>query len=116
MEWWREQEARNEVRFRAQNEWIEQASQSFASTAATDTFVCECGDATCVQPISLTTAEYEHVRSVATHFVVAVNHEDPEVERLVSENGRYAVVEKIFGAGLRLARATDPRGAGGRRE
>jgi hypothetical protein len=116
VEAWREQEARNEVGFRAQNEWIEQASQSFASADARDTFVCECGDATCDQPISLTVAEYEHVRSISTHFVVALNHEDPEVERLVSENGRYAVVEKIFGSALRLSRATDPRGVGGRRE
>ena len=85
MEGWREQEAWNEVKFRAQQEWV-------------------------------SLAEYEDVRSVATRFVLALNHEDPEAERLVSENERYAVVEKVSGLAMRLARHTDPRSLGGRNE
>jgi hypothetical protein len=42
---WREQEARNEVRFRDQNEWIDGASQRFGFRGVT-AFVCECVTAT----------------------------------------------------------------------
>jgi hypothetical protein len=51
---WREREARNEADARARNEWIDAASQSFGAHAATETFVCECGDASCncmIEPI-----------------------------------------------------------------
>ena len=105
---WREREARNEARFRDQNEWIHAASESFGADPLT-VFVCECGDGDCAQPIAMTKAEYESVRSVSTHFVVAPNHENPESEDVISECPRFAVVDKIEGWGLRIARATDPR-------
>ena len=54
---WREREALNEARFRLQNEWINGATESFGDHAPTDTYVCECGDADCAQPLELTHAE-----------------------------------------------------------
>jgi hypothetical protein len=111
---WREREARNETDARARNEWIDGASQSFGAHAATETFVCECGDASCNCMIELSKAEYESVRAVSNRFAIAVNHENPEAEVVISEGRRFAVVDKIEGWGLRIARATDPR-AGGRR-
>lgn len=104
-----EREAWNEVRSRTQNEWIGHASESFAGAALTETYVCECGDGDCSEPIELTRAEYEHVRAEATHFAVAPNHENPEVEQLISECPRFAVVNKIEASARRVARATDPR-------
>ena len=105
---WREREARNEARFRNQNEWIEAASGSFGANSRM-AFVCECGDATCTQTVALSKDEYESVRRIANRFVVVVNHENPEGEQVVSEGPRFAVVEKIEGWGLRVARETDPR-------
>jgi hypothetical protein len=104
-----EREAWNEARFRKQNEWIERTSEGFDSASPTETYVCECGDGECSQPIELTRAEYEHVRAEATHFVVAPDHENPEVEQLISECARFTVVDKFEAAARRIARATDPR-------
>ena len=72
-------------------------------------FRCECGDAGCSRTISLTTAEYARVRSCATHFAVALNHENPESEQVVEENERYAVVETVTGDATKSARRSDPR-------
>jgi hypothetical protein len=105
---WREQEARNEVRFRVQNEWIDGASRSFGLGEVT-TFVCECGDGDCAKPIEMTKPEYESVRSHSTYFALALNHENPEMENVVSEFARYAVVQKFDSFAVRLARRSDPR-------
>lgn len=105
---WREREARNEVRFRTQNEWIEAANESFG-TRALHSFICECGDGDCVETIDLTRDEYELVRSTSNRFAVVLNHENPESEQVFSECSRFAAIDKIEGWGLRLSRATDPR-------
>ncbi len=107
---WREREARNEARFREQNEWIETASERFGADPMT-AYICECGDADCTQTIELTRAEYESVRSASTHFAVVLNHENPESEEVVSEGPRFSVIDKIEGWGLRIARDTDARSA-----
>jgi hypothetical protein len=108
---WRECEARHEAHLREQNEWIEAANESFGGEPLVETFVCECGDSDCSQLIRLSKAEYESVRSGSTRFAVAPNHENPESEGVISECARFAVVAKIEGWGLRIARATDPRSA-----
>ena len=105
---WREREARNEVRFRDQNEWIEAANDSFGAERML-AFVCECGDGACTEIIQLTRQEYESVRSVANRFAIALHHENPEAEVVVSESMRFAVVDKIEGVAMRIARDTDPR-------
>ena len=51
-------------------------------------YVCECGDATCVERIRLTRQEYEAVRDYSTRFAIAVDHENPEIDQLVTEGGR----------------------------
>jgi hypothetical protein len=107
---WREREARNEARFRTQNEWVEMTGAALASQFA---LVCECGDGECGQTIELTRGEYEFVRATSNRFAIAPNHENPECEILVSENARYAVVDKIEGWGLRISRETDPRSSSG---
>ena len=45
----------------------------------------------------------------SNRFAIALNHENPECEVVISECERYAVVDKIAGWGLRIARETDPR-------
>ncbi|MCA1697507.1 MAG: hypothetical protein LC790_00800, partial [Actinobacteria bacterium] len=63
----------------------------------------------CTCAIALTLAEYESVRAYATRFVVARNHENPESERVVDENTRFAVVEQVTGDEVKHARKNDPR-------
>jgi hypothetical protein len=103
----REREARNEARFRDQNEWIEATHDSFGSPPLM-AFVCECGDPECTLTIELTKSEYESVRSKANRFVVYPNHEGPD-EVVVREARRFTVADKIEGCALSVALETDPR-------
>ena len=93
---WRARESENQVLCREQNE----------STARS--FRCECGDGGCTTSIALTPAEYAGVRSDATHFAMALNHENPESEQVIEENERYAVVETVTGDAKKHARRHDP--------
>jgi hypothetical protein len=105
-----EQEARNETIFREMNEWTEEANDGRSGPhRAMDFYLCECSDRQCTEPISLTRIEYEAIRAVAVRFAIALNHENPEIDRVLFENERFATVEKFYGAGARIARATDPR-------
>jgi hypothetical protein len=105
-----ERAVRNQTRSRELNEWAEESIDSLPhALGALETYVCECSDGACTEPISLMRHEYEGVRSVPVRFAIALDHENPESDAVVSENDRFAVVDKFYGAGMRIARATDPR-------
>jgi hypothetical protein len=104
-----EQEVMNEVDARRRNEWIQDANDSYGAHDATDDYVCECSDSGCTTPISLSRDEYESVRRFGTHFAIAIDHENPEVDRVIGQNDRFALVEKWFGRPRRIANETDPR-------
>jgi len=99
--------AQNEVWFREVNERLEARA---LERAAADAFeiVCECASEECTERIELTAAEYERVRAEPTRFILVLGHDDPSLERIVLENGTYAVVDKI-GAAAFLAELEDPR-------
>jgi hypothetical protein len=102
-----QRKAKNEALFREVNERIEDVAGEFRVPGEA-TFVCECGDASCTEMVSLTLTEYEHVRSRGTHFAILPGHQDATVERVVAETNRFAVVEKTGAAG-HVADALDPR-------
>jgi hypothetical protein len=106
---WLVVEATNQTRFRAINESIEHMTDALDVHEIRDVYICECGDGTCRAPIRLTRAEYEIVRAESTYFAIAVDHENPEIDRVVSEHDRYAVVQKTLRMAVRIARDTDPR-------
>jgi hypothetical protein len=107
---WREQEATNETIFREMNEWSLEANGARPDIDhRIDTYLCECSDRRCTEPIGLTRGEYEAVRAVPVRFAIALNHENPEIDRVLFENQRFATVEKFYGAGAKIARTTDPR-------
>ena len=106
---WRDQEARNETQSRDRNEWIEGIRGEMGEGDPTEMYVCECGDATCVEQIRLTRPEYEAVRGYSTRFAIAVDHENPEIDQVVAECIGYSVVQKIAGRPARIARQTDQR-------
>jgi len=110
---WTDQEVRNEARSRDRNEWIEDTRGVVPEgETITEVYVCECGDADCREEISLTRLEYEAVRGYATRFAIAVDHENPEIDQLVSEGHRYSVVQKIAGRPAQIARQTSVRHGG----
>lgn len=72
-------------------------------------FLCECPDAGCTQIVLLTLGEYGRVRGRARQALVAHGHEDLLVERVVEQNDRFVLTEKLGSAG-RAHEEGDPRG------
>jgi len=102
-----ERRALNEALFRDVNERIAE------STARVDQsrteFVCECADPNCTERVPVTLAEYERVRRQSTTFLLAPGHAEPEIERLLSDRGRFQVVEKVQAAVRRAVIRLDRR-------
>ena len=104
----RRQEATEQARRRETNESIEGSMQRTGRHPA-NSFFCECCDPLCDRTVTATIQEYESVREWPTRFLVATNHENPEVECVVSETDRFAVVETLVGEASKVALRTDPR-------
>ena len=103
-------EARRRVSIRSANERLERSCVGLGSIHHERFFfICECGDRACGGLIQLSVAEYEAVREHAARFAISPNHENPEVERVVEQNGRFAVVETVTGLLSKPARETNPR-------
>ena len=71
--------------------------------------VCECGREVCDRVIAITVEEYEQIRSDAVQFVVVLDHVIGDIERVVFETDRFAVVAKREGMPAELAVQEDPR-------
>jgi hypothetical protein len=107
---WRAQEATNQTIFREMNEWTEEGNDARLGVGPRiDAYLCECSDSRCSDPILLTRSEYESVRSEPIRFAIALNHENPEIDRIVEENERFTTVDKFHGVPARIARRTNPR-------
>ena len=100
--------ARNEAASREINEKIEQAYQGEPPANRID-IVCECARMTCDAAIDITLGEYEHVRKDARHFVIFPGHLVGDIERIVFENDRFAVVAKREGVPADVARDENER-------
>jgi hypothetical protein len=96
--------SKNQSLFREVNERIE----DLAGDASFSTFVCECMNEACDESVALTVEEYEHIRADSNRFFVRPGHDVPDVEVVVEETERYAVVAKL-GAGQPVAERLDPR-------
>jgi hypothetical protein len=57
-------------------------------------FLCECSDTACVETVELRISVYQEVRANPIRFVIKPGHEIEAIERVVAEDGGYAVVEK----------------------
>ena len=101
-----ERRATTEALFRNVNERIAESAERFG--AKESDFVCECADEDCTERVRLSLGEYERLRANPRFFVVRTGHEEERIERVVSDRGRYRVVEKV-GAPGELAEDTDPR-------
>jgi hypothetical protein len=98
----------NEAIFREVNERIQGLAKLFRGgrSEALD-LVCECRNATCVERIEMSRAEYEALRAEDTHFAVYPGHVDPEIERVISSHKGYEVVVKE-GPAAEVARDLSP--------
>lgn len=100
----------NEAVFREVNERVEGLAREFGVTDERLELLCECGDASCVQRMSMTVGEYESLRSDPARFAVMPGHGAPGVETVVERGDGYDVVQKRAGDPVRIAAQTDPRG------
>ena len=89
----KERIAKNETLFREANErmagWEEQHG-----AGETEIYYCECGDDRCRDRVTLTKAEYAHIRSDPRYFVVLPGHEIPDVETVIERHEGWTLVEK----------------------
>ena len=99
----------NEALFREVNERNRELNEAFASFSNRIQLICECGDGTCIQQISMTTAEYEQLRRDPARFVVVRGHTRVGVEEVVAESDGYEIVRKVDLDAITLAAETDPR-------
>lgn len=105
---WHKREVSNETDSRAINE-ITNGNLDHVDQAATSDFVCECSDVRCKAAVSMTPPEYESVRADGSSFALARNHENPEIDMLISEGPRFTIIQKLPGPAARQAIASDPR-------
>jgi hypothetical protein len=100
--------ARNEVTAREINEQIEQGHAG-APMEQQVRVLCECGWLDCDRVVAITIAEYEAVRADPRQFAVVRDHVMPDVEEVLAETDRYAVVSKREGTPAAVAIREDPR-------
>jgi hypothetical protein len=105
--------AKNEALFREVNERVADVTESFAQhldLPDVDGLVCECSDSLCLERVGpMRVEEYEAVRRDARQFIIAPNHQAPDVESVVAKEERYWLVEKHEGVPAEVARERDPR-------
>jgi hypothetical protein len=99
----------NEALFRQVNERVKELNRAFSVVLDRGDFLCECGDKSCVERVSLTPEEYERIRSDPTQFVVRPGHVAPEVEEVVLATDGYDIVRKRESEAEEVAVRTDPR-------
>jgi hypothetical protein len=101
--------AKNEVLFREVNERIR---DSAAAGGIRDDrnlgFVCECSNVDCTLRLRVSIGDYERTRSDPAQFLVALGHELPEIEDVVTVEDGFQIVRKE-GAAAVLAEKRDPR-------
>jgi hypothetical protein len=96
-----------EALFRDVNERIAESAERF-DVGRTE-FICECADPNCTHRVSASLAEYEIVRAEPTTFLLAPGHEEEDIERVVSDRGRFRIVEKVQAAVRRTVVRLNPR-------
>jgi hypothetical protein len=101
--------AENEAVVREINEMIRSAHES-APDISFMHIVCECGYEECGSIIALTKDEYERIRKDPRQFCVIEEHVIQDIEAIVEDNGRFAIVAKRQGTPAEVAIRTDPRG------
>ena len=66
----------NEALYRQVNEHIEDLNDAFGAVTGDFAIVCECGELSCVEQISVRHDLYERTRADPTRFIVKPGHED----------------------------------------
>lgn len=98
----------NEAVFRQVNERINDVYEAFELDPQKLHLMCECGDPTCNERLSMPVADYEKMRADSRQFAVIPGHADHAVEDVAEHEEKYDIVRKR-GEAAELAEQTDPR-------
>ena len=98
----------NEALFRAVNEQIQTLNRQLPGSGGM-LIVCECGNAQCVDRVTISPENYERVRKDPRRFVVSPGHVIPEYEVVLEEHDDFQIIEKVHPEPERIAEETDPR-------
>ena len=90
-------EAEVQCLVRDENEAVERVERRAREGSRARTLRCECGDPSCQARVAPTHAEYEAVRAYGSHFLISLNHENPENTWVLCENARFAVIDVVAG-------------------
>lgn len=93
---------------RAVNRELEEATEQAGGRDAQVEILCECGEPGCSTTLMLSVDEYDEAHGQRDRFVVAPEHEDASIERVVTRRNHYLVVDK-FGEAERIALAEEWR-------
>ena len=99
----------NEALFRQVNDRIEDLAGGSVSPAGVFDIVCECGDITCTEHLTLAPQVYEQARAAATRFVVVPGHVVDDLESVVDRGPGYEIIEKITPEARDVAEQTNRR-------
>jgi hypothetical protein len=86
--------AETQKRFRRANERLHERVGPVIHDEQRVPFLCECADDKCVAAVELTLQEYSHEHDDDSRFVILPGHPMIEGADVVSQNDRYAVVDK----------------------
>ncbi len=98
----------NEAVFREVNERIRDINETFKLDTQELDLVCECGDSSCAERISMPIADYEQLRADSLQFAIVPGHEDHAVELVIARERTYDLVRKRGEAAV-LAAESYPR-------
>jgi hypothetical protein len=107
---WKLRAARNQALFRAINEELRVAARVLDPESLI--IACECADPACVETLEIDAEQYAQIRADPTHFIVLPGHVYSEVERVIVEDDRFQIVEKIGEAGHVAASSTGSASSG----
>ena len=104
---------RNEALYRELNERVNEVEEDLSARGVVEAeevgeYFCECGLDDCTEKIRMTREEYEAVRASPIRFAIKPEHLVADVERVISQNERFAVIEKRVGD-RELVLERDPR-------
>jgi hypothetical protein len=99
---------RNEALFREVNERMKDIHKEWGLTEVM-AIVCECGDLSCTEQLTIAAARYEDVRSDATWFAVIPGHDVATVEHIIASHSGYDIVQKRPREAALIAEQTAPR-------
>jgi len=83
----------NEKLFREVNERVADMQATFSGPDPE--WVCECGDETCFDKVSVPIDDYQQIRAHDDWFLIRPGHEKTDVEKVVRQRDGFLVVEKF---------------------